>query len=137
MYIFISFKKQGYERSWNDYISVEQEKKSPYDPFLCFTIYMIFYFSFSHFFIVVQVQLCPFSPHHFPHPSHPHFPPLIPPPLSETWMKDTCFTIYNFHTYIPEEIFTKLSFRIVHLNKLAQFVIVTKSQWSDKSFWIY
>ena len=33
------------------------------------------------FFIVVQVQLSPFSPHYSPHPSHPHFPPLILPPF--------------------------------------------------------
>ena len=33
------------------------------------------------FFIVVQVELSPFSPHHSPYPSHPHFPPLILTPF--------------------------------------------------------
>ena len=33
------------------------------------------------FFIVVQVQLSPFSPHHTPHPSHPHPPPSILTPF--------------------------------------------------------
>ena len=40
----------------------------------------IYFYLFS-FFIVVQVQLFPFSPHHFPDPSHSHLPPLILPPF--------------------------------------------------------
>ena len=34
------------------------------------------------FIIVVQVQLSPFSPHHFPPPTHPHFPPSNLPTLA-------------------------------------------------------
>ena len=32
-------------------------------------------------FTVVQVQLSPFVPLHFPHPTHPHLPPLILTPF--------------------------------------------------------
>ena len=35
-----------------------------------------FYFNFL---IVVQVQLSPFSCHHFPHPTHAHLPPSVLP----------------------------------------------------------
>ena len=39
-------------------------------------------FSFlKNYFIVIQVQLSAFTPHHSPHPNHPHLPPLLPPPL--------------------------------------------------------
>ena len=41
----------------------------------------IFSFIFSHFFIVVQVSCLHFPPTTLPNPSHPHFPPLILPPL--------------------------------------------------------
>ena len=40
---------------------------------LCFNVNMVFF--------IVQVELSPFSHHHFPHPSHPHLRPLIPPSL--------------------------------------------------------
>ena len=37
------------------------------------------FFLFLFFFIVVQVRLSPFSPHHTtPYPSHPYFPPFYP-----------------------------------------------------------
>ena len=36
---------------------------------------------FFYFFIIVQVQSPPFSPHHSLDPSHPHIPPLILPPF--------------------------------------------------------
>ena len=43
-----------------------------------FSLIKILFLFFSHFVIVVQVQLSPLSPHNSPpHPSHPHFPPLI------------------------------------------------------------
>ena len=37
--------------------------------------------NFKNFFIVVQLQLSSFTPHYSPQPSHPHLPPLLPPPL--------------------------------------------------------
>ena len=37
------------------------------------------FLNFIYFFIVIQVQLSPFSPHHSPYPSHPHFSPSILP----------------------------------------------------------
>ena len=45
---------------------------------------------FSYFFIVVQVQLCPFSPHHSSHPTHPYSPPLNSPLWLCPYVLHTC-----------------------------------------------
>ena len=43
------------------------------------TSFFLYFFIAIISFILVQVQLSPFSFHHFPQPTHPHLPPSILP----------------------------------------------------------
>ena len=51
------------------------------------------FFNFLKLFIVVQVQMSPFPPHHSPHPSYPYFPPLILTPFG---------FVYVYFIHVPD-----------------------------------
>ena len=57
-----------------------------------------FYFIFFTFFIVVQVQLSPFSPHHCP-PPQPSPPPILNP--TPIWLCPCVFYTCSFTTPSP------------------------------------